>query len=171
MMVTKERRNSFENWIKHFLTIFTMFENHRKSLIHTCERSELRLHIDEQTFIKNAKNGQFWKPDAWGQTVIPECSILTGQKLIENAKIRHFELYSRDFFGQKQSITRRNSCFLEEEQKERNDFRKLCQYAFDIYWKPAYYPRMENGLKHMSSCEKKGLLGLLFSSSKKDYLP
>lgn len=46
--------------------------------------------------------------------------------------------------------------------------------ALDSLRKPAYNPRMENGLKHMSSCEKK-VLGLLlrssFPSSKKDYLP
>ena len=34
--------------------VFTLFENHRKSLIQHCERSELR-----QKLIKNAKNGPF----------------------------------------------------------------------------------------------------------------
>ena len=33
----------------------TVFENHRKSLIQHCERSELRLHFGEQKLIKNAK--------------------------------------------------------------------------------------------------------------------
>ena len=61
-----------------------MFENHRKSLIHNCERGELRLHFE---LIKNAKNGQFWKPEAYGQTVLPAKSFLIGQKLMENAKI------------------------------------------------------------------------------------
>ena len=28
----------------------------------------------------------FWKPEACGQTVLPDRSILIGQKLIENAK-------------------------------------------------------------------------------------
>ena len=41
--------------------------------------------------IKNAKNGPFWrvfkKPEACGQTVLPDRSILIGQKLVENAKI------------------------------------------------------------------------------------
>ena len=37
----------------------TVFENHRKSLIQHCERSELRLHF-EWTKV-NAKNGQFWR--------------------------------------------------------------------------------------------------------------
>ena len=44
---------------------FTLFENHRKSLIQHCERSELRLHF-EWTKVhfkkaKNGKNGQFWR--------------------------------------------------------------------------------------------------------------
>ena len=35
----------------------------------------------------------FWKPEACGQTVLPDKSVLIGQKLVENAKIqmRHFE--------------------------------------------------------------------------------
>ena len=37
------------------------------------------------------KNGSFWrvfcKPEACGQTVLPDRSVLIGQKLVENAKI------------------------------------------------------------------------------------
>ena len=48
-----------------------------------------------QKLIKNAKNGpilvSFWKPEACGQTVLPDRSVLMGQKLVENAKLRHFE--------------------------------------------------------------------------------
>ena len=29
----------------------------------------------------------FWKPEAYGQTVLPDKQILVGQKLMENAKI------------------------------------------------------------------------------------
>ena len=40
---------------------------------------------------KNAKNSQFWrvfsKPEACGQTVLPDRSILIEQKMVENAKI------------------------------------------------------------------------------------
>ena len=32
----------------------------------------------------------FWKPEACGQTVLPDMSILKGQKLVENAKIQKF---------------------------------------------------------------------------------
>ena len=57
-------------------TFGTVFENHRKSLIqHWCILVS------------------FWKPEACGQTVLPDRSVLIGQKLVENAKIqmRHFE--------------------------------------------------------------------------------
>ena len=35
----------------------------------------------------------FWKPEACGQTVLPERSVLIEQKLVENAKtqMRYFE--------------------------------------------------------------------------------
>ena len=40
--------------------------------------------------------GEFWKSEACGQTVLPERSVLIGQKLAENAEMskiqmRHFE--------------------------------------------------------------------------------
>ena len=54
--------------------------------------------LSGQKLIKNAKNGPFWrvfeKPKVCGQTVLPDRSVLKGQKLVENAKIkkmRHFE--------------------------------------------------------------------------------
>ena len=39
----------------------TVFENHRKSLIQDCERSELRYSLSGQKFIKNTKNGPFFE--------------------------------------------------------------------------------------------------------------
>ena len=33
----------------------------------------------------------FWKPEACGQTVLPDKSVLIGQKLLENAKIQTFK--------------------------------------------------------------------------------
>ena len=33
----------------------------------------------------------FWKGEACGQTVLPDRSILVGQKLVENAKIEKFK--------------------------------------------------------------------------------
>ena len=44
----------------------------------------------------------FRKPEAFGQTVLPDLSILIGQKLMENAKkskkyfMRHFEEFSNN---------------------------------------------------------------------------
>ena len=48
--------------------------------------------LSGQKSIKNVKNGRFW-PEACGQTVLPDMSLLIGHKLVENAQIqmRHFE--------------------------------------------------------------------------------
>ena len=51
--------------------------------------------LSRQKLVKNAKNGQFWrvfkKTEACGQTVLPDRSVLIGQKLTENAKIKKFK--------------------------------------------------------------------------------
>ena len=51
--------------------------------------------LSGQKFIKNAKNCQFWRLfenlEACGQTVLPDRSLLIGQKLAENAKIKKFK--------------------------------------------------------------------------------
>ena len=51
--------------------------------------------LSGQKLIKNAKNGPFWrvfeKLDACSQTVLPDRSVLLGQKLVENAKIQKFK--------------------------------------------------------------------------------
>ncbi len=51
--------------------------------------------LSGQKLIKNAKNGPFWrsfeKPEACGQTVLPDRSVLIGQKLVEKAKIQTFK--------------------------------------------------------------------------------
>ena len=40
----------------------TVFENHRKSLIQHCERSELRLHFEwTKSLLKSTKYDQFWR--------------------------------------------------------------------------------------------------------------
>ena len=44
-----------------------------------------------QKLIKNARNGQFWKPEASGQTVLPDRSVLIEQKLVESANIKKFK--------------------------------------------------------------------------------
>ena len=51
--------------------------------------------LSGQKFIKNAKKcsilASFWKPEACGQTVLPDRSVLIGQKLVENGKIQKFK--------------------------------------------------------------------------------
>ena len=53
--------------------------------------------LSGQKLIQNAKNGpfyaSFWKPEACGQTVLPDRSVLIGQNLAENAEsqMQHIE--------------------------------------------------------------------------------
>ena len=47
--------------------------------------------LSGQKFFKNAKNCQFLKPEACGQTVLLERPSLTGQKLVENVKIEYYK--------------------------------------------------------------------------------
>ena len=61
--------------------------------------------LSGQKLIENAKKlsilASFWKPEACGQTVLPDMSFLKGQKLVGNAQIqqnqmRHFGWFSND---------------------------------------------------------------------------
>ena len=78
-------------------TVITVFENHRKSLTQDCERSELLLHFEWSKVTSKCQKWfnlvSFRKPEACGQTVLPDKSVLVGQKLMENAKfqMRHFD--------------------------------------------------------------------------------
>ena len=56
-----------------------VFENHRKSLIQHCER------VDKKWSIL----ASFREPEAYSQNVLPDRSILKGQKLVD-AKIKKF---------------------------------------------------------------------------------
>ena len=63
-----------------------MFENHRKSIIQICERSELRLQFE---LVKRSKNGRFWRVFENLRLSVKQCYqtiILKVQKLVENAK-------------------------------------------------------------------------------------
>ena len=66
----------------------TEFENRPKSRIEHCERSELYLHFEwtldkgELKMPKMSILASFWKPEACGQTVLPEDK----KKMVENAK-------------------------------------------------------------------------------------
>ena len=63
----------------------TVFENHRKSCIQFCKQSKLLLYFD---WTKVSILASFWKPEACGQTVLPDRSFLVGPKLMENAKVQ-----------------------------------------------------------------------------------
>ena len=63
------------------------FENHRKSLI---QHFEAKIN---QKCQKLSILASFWKPGACAQTVLPDRSVLKGQKLVENAKIQIIKCY------------------------------------------------------------------------------
>ena len=78
--------NKYIHWSK-------VFENHRKSLIQHCERSEIRLHFEWKKVDRKCQKWSilvsFRNPEACAQTVLPDRSALIGQKLVENAKIEN----------------------------------------------------------------------------------
>ena len=56
--------------------------------------------------MKNAKNSQVWKTEACGQAVLPDLSILMGQKLVKNAKIQNLKRDILDDFQTMYQITK-----------------------------------------------------------------
>ena len=60
-----------QNWT---ICTFTVFGNHRKSLIQHCKQNQFYI-LSGQKFIENAKNGPFWQ-------------------VIKNLKMRHFWWFS-----------------------------------------------------------------------------
>ena len=91
------RRMNLPSWWveENICSLSTVFENHRKSLIQHYEQSELRLHFEWTKVNQNCQSwsilASFWKPEACGQTVLPDRSVLIGQKLVENANIQKFK--------------------------------------------------------------------------------
>ena len=92
------------NWIFEYITLMlsnevddlsTVFENRLKKSHQHCERSELRLHFEWTKVNKKCQKmailTRIRKPEACGQTVLPDRSVLIGQKLVENAKIQKFK--------------------------------------------------------------------------------
>ena len=67
-----------------FVTIhsrwFTVFENHRKDLIQHCKASYV--YILRRQMLKMVNFGEFFNPEACSHTVLPDRSILIGQKFI-----------------------------------------------------------------------------------------
>ena len=69
----------------------------------------------------------FLKPEACGQTVLPDMSVLIGQKLVENAKIKkfkcdilsNFQTMWSHFLNEKSCLTKQSkSNFLNESQEK-----------------------------------------------------
>ena len=84
-LVFNELLYPFPNYLR-----LTMVENKIKSLIQHCERSELCLHLYKK-MPKIVNLASFLKPEVCGQTVLPDMSVLRGQKLMKNAKIQKFK--------------------------------------------------------------------------------
>ena len=76
-------------------TTFPIHFIRQNTFIQHCERSELRLHFEwTKVNLKCQKLSilaSFWKPEACGQTVLSDRSVLKGQKLVKNAKIQKFK--------------------------------------------------------------------------------
>ena len=69
-----------------------MFENQEKKVaFNIASEASFVYFLSGQKFIENAKNwsilASFWKPETCSQTVLPDGSILIGQKLVGKAKI------------------------------------------------------------------------------------
>ena len=85
-----------------------MFENRPESHIQHCERSELLLHFEWKKYIKNAKNGPFWRVFESLKLAVKQC-YQTGQfqwdkKLVKNAKLQKFKC---DILGDFQTLCSR----------------------------------------------------------------
>ena len=73
-----------------------VFENHRKSLIQHCERSERRLHLSGQKLTRNAKNSQFWRVCENLKLAVKQC-YQTGHKTKIGRKCRNSKIQMRHF--------------------------------------------------------------------------
>ena len=66
------------HWLHFCLDYFTVFDNHRKSLIqHASEASYVYI-LSRQKLIKNAKNGSFWRVFGNLKLAVKQC-YQTGQ--------------------------------------------------------------------------------------------
>ena len=65
-----------------------MFENHRKLTFNIAREASYAYFLSGQNFIKKPKMVNF---DEFLQTVLPDRSLLIGQKLVENVKIEKFK--------------------------------------------------------------------------------
>ena len=66
--------------------IHSVWKSHKKShLILRAKRAKFTFWVDKSS-LKMVNLASFWKPEACGQTVLPDNSLLMGQKLVESAK-------------------------------------------------------------------------------------
>ena len=111
----------------------TVFENHRKSVIQPSERRELRLHFAWTKVNKKCQKwsilASFWKPEACGQTMLPDRSVLIGQKLVENAENAKIQMchifcnWNWGWFGRNRRLITND---------ERSDAKKIDKKSFVI---------------------------------------
>ena len=71
MKAKTRQQNNFE--IPSLSLYYTMFENHRKSLSHNCERSELRLHFEWTKVHEKCQNGPFWRVFGSLKLTVKQC--------------------------------------------------------------------------------------------------
>ena len=71
--------------------IHTVWKSQEKSHSILREKRAMFTFCEDKSLLKMATFASFWKPVACGQTVLPDRSILIGQKLVENAKIKKFK--------------------------------------------------------------------------------
>ena len=66
----------------------SVWKSQKKVSFHIASEASYVYILSDQKLIL----ASFWKPEACGQTVLPDRSVLIGQKLLKNAKIqmRHF---------------------------------------------------------------------------------
>ena len=69
-----------------------MFENHKKVSFNIASKASYFYNLSGQKLIKNAKNGPFWRLfEILKLAVLPDRSILIGQNLVENAKMKNLK--------------------------------------------------------------------------------
>ena len=78
-------------------SVDTMFEKHKKVSFNIASEASYLHILNGQKLIKNAKNGAFWRVFENLKLAVKQsyqtCQFLIGQKLVEMAKMRHFEEY------------------------------------------------------------------------------
>ena len=75
----------------------------------------------------------FWKPEACGQTVLPDRSIFIGQKLMENAKIEKLNFRAKTWKDWSFKVILKH-CVLLPQKYSRMEKRKPWIVFFYLFW-------------------------------------